>query len=136
MSNNHSMLMQKLSVGWGEGNKEALLSAYNETCRFEDKALGLVHHNLAGIEEVFDYSFTIFPDFKVVYGCSVVGEDFASAEWVYTGSFCGELEGKHYHRVPVSIEGISFMELVDGKISRNSDYWNLASLMQQLNANT
>lgn len=135
MSNNDLALLQKLSSGWGEGNKEALLSAYNETCRFEDKALGLVHHNHKGIQEVFDYTFTIFPDFKVIYGCSVIGEKFASVEWVYTGSFCGEMEARQYHGVPVSIEGISFMELSGGKISRNSDYWNLASLINQLNAN-
>lgn len=132
MTNDNASLMEKLTAGWGNADKNALVSAYNDVCKFEDKALGLVHHNLAGIEEVFDYTFTIFPDFKAVYGHHVVTDDYATAEWVFTGSFQGEFEGKQYNGVPVRVEGISFMELSDGKISRNSDYWNVASLVEQL----
>jgi len=33
-----------------------------------------------------------------------------------------------------SIRGASVTELHNGKISRNTDYWNLATMMQQLGA--
>ncbi|MCK9502704.1 MAG: ester cyclase [Porticoccaceae bacterium] len=108
------------------------MSLYAEDCVFEDKALGLAHHGHQGIRDVFAFTFSIMPDFSVTYGDFVVGSDYAAVEWRYTGSFQGELEGNHYQGVPVAINGISFMVLRDGKILRNSDYWNLATLMEQL----
>ncbi|MEZ5482618.1 MAG: hypothetical protein R3E73_10725 [Porticoccaceae bacterium] len=38
------------------------------------------------------------------------------------GFFTEGLEGKHYGGVPVKMEGISFMELSDGEVSRNTGY--------------
>ncbi len=131
MTSNRPTLIEKLEKAWA-GDLETLISLYAEDCTFEDKALGLIHHGHDGITEVFAYTFSIMPNFNVRYGNHIVSEDRAATEWTFKGSFQGELEGTRYEGTPVTIQGISFMEFSNGKITRNSDYWNFTSLLDQL----
>lgn len=124
-------LITQLEKAWA-GNLDTLLSLYTEDCVFEDMAFNLSHKGHEGIREVFSFTYNMMPDFRVSYSDYVITEDRAAAPWTFTGSFSGEFEGKTYKNVPVSINGVSFMRLADGKIVRNSDYWNLPAIAEQL----
>lgn len=126
-------LIAGLTRGWA-GDLETLLSLYTEDCRFEDKPFGLVHHGHAGVKEVFEFTFSMMPDFKVTYHRHTEIGDTAAAEWTFTGSFHGEFEGRRHAGTPVSMDGVSFMTLRDGKILTNCDYHNLGTLSAQLSA--
>jgi len=76
-------------------------------------------------------TFTKFPDFgraeiKLRFGS--VG----SYEWVLTGTHMKALPGIPPTGKKFSVRGTSIIELQAGKIMRNSDYWNLASMLVQL----
>jgi steroid delta-isomerase-like uncharacterized protein len=126
-------LITQLEKAWA-GDLDTLLSLYAEECVFEDKAFDIRHEGHQGIREVFEFSFSMMPDFRVSYSDYVVAEDRAAAPWTFTGSFSGEFEGKTYSNVPVRIDGVSFMRLANGKITHNADYWNLPALAAQLPA--
>jgi len=124
-------LLEQLERAWA-GDGDLLVSLYDDPCTFEDKAFNLAHHGHAGIREVFAFTFAIMPDFRVVYGPAVIGPDAGAAEWVFTGTFRGDYNGRTFAPTPVRIEGISFMQFRNGKIARNADYWNVGSLDAQL----
>lgn len=133
MSAQRPFLIEHLEKAWA-GDLDTLLSLYVEDCTFEDKAFDIVHHGHAGLREVFAFSYQMMPDFRAVYGEHVVGDDYAATKWTFTGTFHGAFQAVQYDGVPVRIEGVSFMKLADGKIVRNSDYWNVGSLAEQLAA--
>ena len=124
-------LITNLTAAWA-GERDLLIAQYVPDCTFEDKAFGIVHHGHEGLREVFAFTFTMMPDFRVTYGNTVLGPDCGAAEWTFTGSFHGEYEGKAHAGTPVRIEGVSFMTFKDGKIATNTDYWNVKTIEQQL----
>ncbi|WP_026911081.1 nuclear transport factor 2 family protein [Patulibacter minatonensis] len=124
-------LIANLQRGWA-GDCDLLVAQYVEDCRFEDKAFGVVHEGHAGIREVFDFSFSLMPDFRVEYRRWTLNDDAGAAEWVFTGSFHGEHDGTKHEGTPVRLEGLSFMTFRDGRIVTNTDYSNMAALSAQL----
>jgi hypothetical protein len=128
-----SKLTTDLARAWA-GDLDGLIAQYVEDCTFEDKAFGIVHHGHAGLREVFAFTFTMMPDFRVTYGHEVIGADCGAAEWIFTGSFHGDYEGKVHRGTPVQISGVSFMTFRAGKIVTNCDYWNVKTIEQQLAA--
>lgn len=126
-----STLIQNLTTAWA-GDEALLIAQYVEDCTFEDKAFGIVHHGHAGLREVFAFSFSMMPDFRVEYGNEVLGPDCGAVEWSFTGSFQGEYDGVQHAGTPVRIQGVSFMTFRDGKIVTNTDYWNVRTIEQQL----
>ena len=129
---NRPQLIANLEKAWA-GNEQTLIDQYVEDCTFEDKAFGLLHHGHAGLREVFEFTYKTMPDFRVAYGDSVIDDNFGAVQWVFTGSFHGEFEGRQHAGTPVRIEGVSFMKLRKGLIVHNCDYWSLATLAAQLN---
>ena len=128
-----NQLLNDLTNAWA-GDLDLLLAQYTEDCTFEDKAFGLVHHGHEGIREVFAFTFTMMPDFRVAYGKAALTEAAGAVEWTFTGSFHGEYGGKVHTGTPVRIDGISFMTFRDGRIVTNTDYWNVKTIEQQLDA--
>lgn len=126
-----SMLIRNLTKAWA-GDEQLLIDQYVEDCIFEDKAFGIVHHGHDGLREVFAFSFSMMPDFRVEYGNEVIGAECGAAEWIFTGSFHGEYDGVKHDGTPVRISGVSFMTFRDGKIATNTDYWNVKTIEQQL----
>lgn len=126
-------LIANLEKGWA-GDADLLVAQYVEDCTFEDKAFGLVHHGHAGIREVFAFTFTMMPDFRVEYGKPILGAEAGAVEWTFTGSFHGEHGGRQHNGTPVRIAGVSFMTLRNGKIVTNTDYWNVRTIEEQLAA--
>ena len=126
-----STLIQNLAKAWA-GDVDLLIDQYVEDCIFEDKAFGIIHHGHDGLREVFAFSFTMMPDFRVEYSNEVLGPDCGAAEWTFIGSFHGDYDGVTHTGTPVRIQGVSFMTFRDGKIVTNTDYWNVKTIEQQL----
>lgn len=124
-------LIANLTAAWA-GDRDLLIAQYVSDCTFEDKAFGIAHHGHAGLREVFAFTFTMMPDFKVAYGNTVLGPERGAAEWTFTGSFHGEYGEKVHAGTPVRIDGVSFMTFKGGKIATNTDYWNVKTIEQQL----
>jgi len=130
---NTKELLEKLALGWS-GDCASLISVYHPDCEFKDKAFEITHHGHKGIREVHSFTYVMMPDFKVQYGASTITSDAGAAQWIFTGTFSGEFEGKTFASRPVRIEGVSFMTFRDGLIATNTDYWNLDALRKQLSA--
>ena len=94
--------------------------------------MGAVNRGKEELKAFASATFTAFPDFKVELTSRFFAGDWAASEWIMSGTQTGDLPGIPATGKSFSIRYASIMELKDGKIRRNADYWNLVSLLQQL----
>ena len=104
---------------------EKMASLFTEDCFYEDVALGSVMRGREALKTGYGNFFAAIPDFKLELESLFVAGSWVGSEWVMTGT---PTTGKSS-----SIRGASISELEEGKIKRNSDYYDSALLLQQAN---
>jgi steroid delta-isomerase-like uncharacterized protein len=72
-----------------------------------------------------------FPDLKFALTSQFSAGDWAAMEWTWTGTHAA-LPGMPATTKPFRVRGATIIELRDGKIKRNTDYWDLATLLKQV----
>jgi len=120
------------NAAWSSYDVEKIASFFTDDCVYEDVAVGVVNRGKQELKAFVTATFTSFPDIKFELKSFFSAGDWAAIEWVMTGTHTGDLPGMPATGKSFSIRGASVRELRAGKISRNSDYWNLASLLQQI----
>ena len=97
-------------------NFKAIFSIYTQDFVFEDVPAGLRITDFAGLEGYFTHLAGLpgvaFSDIRIFDG-----GDFAGLEWTWSGSH--HRTGETYH-----VRGASVIELHDGKIARESIYYD------------
>jgi steroid delta-isomerase-like uncharacterized protein len=118
---------------WNAQDLEKVDLICADDCVYEDVP-GLERYE--GKEEIkasVGEEFVSSPDLKVVLTSSIVTNDRAALEWIWSGTQTGDIEGlieatgKTY-----SVRGTSIMEFQNGKIKRISDYYDAGGLLYQL----
>lgn len=117
---------------WSSHDVEKIASFFTDDCVYEDVAMGAVNRGKEELKAFLSATFAAFPDFKVEPTSLFVAGDWAGSEWIMSGTQTGDIGGIPATGKSFSIRGASIIELHEGKISRNADYWNLASLLQQV----
>jgi len=87
-----------------------------------------------GAEEIQGFLTAIWawaPDIEFNVTAVAVAGDRAVAEWVMTGTQTGPIGAISASGNEFSVRGASVLEIEDGKITRNSDYYDLSSLLVQ-----
>jgi len=127
-------ILQDYVTSWNSHDVERLLSFFTDDCIYEDLATAVVKHGKKELKALLNDLFVSIPDVKFDFKAVFSVEDRGAMEWVMSGTYTGDSEiakisatGKSF-----SVRGASIMELLNGKISRNSDYWNFASFVQQV----
>ncbi|MFC2085149.1 nuclear transport factor 2 family protein [Bacteroidota bacterium] len=89
-----------------------------------------------GKEEIKKYLSTMFtyaPDTKIEWGKTYKSDNWAVAEWTWKDTQTGDIEGLiEATGKPFTIKGITVYEFKDGKIKRNTDYYNPGGFLYQL----
>src|ERR1700746_2265429 len=78
--------------------------------------------------------FGAFEDLKFELKSRVVASDGKSGamEWTWRGRQTKDLPGLPATNKPFEVRGATVVEFADGRISRDSDYWDLATYMKQV----
>ena len=121
-------------AAWNSHDVDRIASFYTEDCVHEDVAVGAVIHGVQELKKTLSGLFIWSPDVRLdLAACFGAGND-AASEWTMSGTHRGTAPevsvpatGKHF-----SVKGASVYRLRDGMISRDCDYWNLASFLQQV----
>jgi len=95
---------------------------------YEDVTFGAVNHGSADLRKFANFFFEAVPDmyFEVVKS-SVKGEH-GIIEWVFSGTDKGVYKtGKKFR-----VRGVSILDLTHGKIARNLDFYDSATIMRQV----
>jgi len=110
------------------------LSLLVDNCVYEDVTLAAVNKGKKQIRAFIDSVFAAFPDFDMKLSSSFTTGTWAAAEWTMTATHRGDLPGLPATGKHFSVRGASVIELQDGKIRRNSDYWDMATFLKQIGA--
>ena len=111
----------------------AVLALFVDDCAFEDVTFGVVVRGKTELRSFVIGAFAAVPDFKYRVTSRFATNQWAVVEWVMSGTHKGDLPG-----IPAtgrrfsSVRGTSILELEAGKIRRESDYWDAATLMKQV----
>jgi steroid delta-isomerase-like uncharacterized protein len=104
-------------------NYEKLASFFMDDFMYEDLPLGKTCHSKKELIAFFSSSHANAPDHKWELKSSFNDGQRIATEWVWSGTPKERpASGKH-----VSFRGVSITELHNGKISRNTDYYNIPS---------
>ncbi|MBV8716271.1 MAG: nuclear transport factor 2 family protein [Chloroflexi bacterium] len=118
---------------WNRHAIDDVLTFFEANATYTDVALGQSH---AGNEAMREFFTSLERDFSSDYrfdvGPSVVTEHGYAVEWVMRGTHDGTGPLMPATGKPYIIHGVSVGELKDGKIARNSDYWNMVEFLMQV----
>ncbi|MBL7209749.1 MAG: ester cyclase [Dehalococcoidia bacterium] len=124
--------MKDYLAAWNSHDVDKILSFFTDDCIYEDVAAGNVSRGKEELKAFISFTFAAFPDFKLDSKSVFGAGDWGASEWVMSGTQAGDLPGIPATGKSFSARGASIMELHKGKLSRNTDYWNFASFLQQV----
>ena len=127
-------LYRKYTAAWLARDIDAVMSFFVEDCIYEDVALGALNRGKSEVRTFVQATLTAIPDFKIEPKSVFATVDRLASEWIMTGTQTGDFPGLPATGKSFSVPVASIMEFQNGKIRRNTDYWNLASFLQQVGA--
>lgn len=107
-----------------------------DDCVYEDVALAAVNHGSDELVAFANAAFSAFPDFAIHVTSQFGDAEWAGAEWTMTGTHHGDLGDLPATGRSFDVRGATVFQYRDGKISRCTDYWDMADLLRQLGAMT
>jgi steroid delta-isomerase-like uncharacterized protein len=124
--------MENEARAWETQDAELFTSCFTDGAVYEDVALSLTHRGHDELRHFLALNGAAFPDFVIEMKTVYANDHCGHAEWVMSGTHLGQMgplppTGKRF-----SVRGISALKFSGGKISRQTDYWNFAALLQQL----
>lgn len=124
--------LEGYAEAWSSHDVERIASFFTDDCSYEDVALGIVNRGKEQLRAFADGTFAAFPDFAIEPRSSFAAGGWTATEWVMSGTHRGDLPGLPATGKRFSVRGASIMELEEGKIRRNSDYWDMAAFLKQV----
>lgn len=132
MTTNLDKMMNDYIAAWNSHEVERILSYFTDDVIYEDVAMGIVNRGKNEVKDFINSIFIGFPDFKIELKSIFISGDWAADEWILSGTFTNSFMEMPATGKSFSERGASIAELRKGKISRNSDYYNMASFLQQV----
>jgi steroid delta-isomerase-like uncharacterized protein len=123
-----SALAEKWIAAWNSHDPEKMVPLFTDDVVYEDVAFGEMSHGSAELRKFFLSELEGVPDLELkLQGANLQGGH-GTIEWIFSGTDKGVYKtGKKF-----SVRGISVIEMRGGKISRNLDYYDVATIMKQV----
>jgi steroid delta-isomerase-like uncharacterized protein len=125
-------LMQNISDAWNSHDVDKLLSLFAENCVYEDVPMAALKKGKEELHNFFGEFFVGFPDFKFEIRNRFSTAENICMEWFITGTHLGDLSNRPATGRTISARGVGVVEVIDGKISRYVDYYDMAIMLRQL----
>jgi steroid delta-isomerase-like uncharacterized protein len=118
---------------WNSHAVDDLLDFFTDDATYTDVALNESHAGkdaMRGFFESLEREFS--SDYRFEPGSALVTDQGYALEWVMRGTHDRSGPMLPATGKPISVRGISMGELRDGKITRNTDYWNMTEFLMQV----
>jgi steroid delta-isomerase-like uncharacterized protein len=127
-------LLDQWAIAWSSNDVEKLLPLFTDSVDYEDVTFGAVNHGSKGLRDFATGAFAAFADLKFELKSRFVAADGKSGamEWIWRGRQTKDFPNLPATNKPFEIRGATVVEFADGKISRDADYWDLATYMKQV----
>lgn len=120
-------ILQAYEDAWSSGDAAQVAALYTEAAIRDDVPTGTTSNGRAEIEAFAAGLFAVDNDILLDVTDGFVGETWAVVEWTFSGIH--QATGAE-----VTFRGASVLELEGGLISRESDYYDLPQMQQQITA--
>ena len=129
-------LIDKWAIAWSSTvntDPERVLALFADDGMYEDVTSGAVVRGKAELRRYLIGAFATIPDFTFDVLQRFGDGSWAAIEWTMSGTHTAEwAEMPPTGRPFSSVRGTSILELEAGKIRRQSDYWDKATVMKQV----
>jgi len=133
MANDAAKAMNDYVAAWNAHDGNKILSFCTDDVVFEEVPMGKVFRGNKEAKDFISNTFTDFPDFKIELKSGFSAGDWGAGEWVMSATFAhSSTPGMTATGKRFSVRGASIIEFRQGKICRESMYWDLASFLQQV----
>ena len=123
-----SGIAERWISAWNSHDPDKLAAIFTPDVMYEDVPFGAVNHGSAELRKFAASEFEGSPDLHVELGTSSIHGEHGIIEWTFSGTDKGIFKtGKKF-----SVRGVSVVTVKNGKISRNVDYYDAATVMKQL----
>jgi steroid delta-isomerase-like uncharacterized protein len=121
-------LAEKWIAAWNSHDPDKMLSLSTDDIFYEDVPFGEVSHGSAELRKFYLSEIEGVPDLELKLERSSIHDGHGTIEWTFSGTDKGVFKtGKKF-----SVRGVSVIDLRDGKISRNVDYYDVVTIMRQV----
>jgi steroid delta-isomerase-like uncharacterized protein len=114
--------------GWNSKNPETLVSAFTADGVYEDVPFGIKKKGSTELRELHKFFHDSVGDLYCKLVDAHIADRHGTIEWIFGGTDVGVFKTGKTFAVP----GVSVIEVKDGKISRNLDYYDAATIMKQV----
>jgi steroid delta-isomerase-like uncharacterized protein len=115
-------------AGWSSHDVEKLAAVFTDDVFYEDVTFGDVNHGVADLRKFAASFFESVPDMHMELIRASSENAHGTIEWRLTGTDKGVYKtGKKF-----SVRGASVIDVREGKISRNLDFYDSAAIMRQV----
>jgi steroid delta-isomerase-like uncharacterized protein len=127
-------LLDEWGAAWTAADPNRLLRIFSDDIVYEDVTFGAVNKGQDALRKFATDTFDAFPGSIFEVKSRFVSEDgkWGSVEWLWRGRQTKDVPGLPATNTAFVLRGASVMEFRDGKISRNSDYWDLETLRKRV----
>jgi steroid delta-isomerase-like uncharacterized protein len=123
-----SAIAEQWIAAWNSHNPEKMLPLFTDDALYEDVAFGSVNHGKTELRKFAADEFDGVPDLELKLIRADIYGDHGTIEWTFSGTDKGVFKtGKRF-----SVRGVSVIDLRHGKICRNLDFYDSASIMRQV----
>ena len=117
-------ILQIALAAWRQGNFVEVVDQFDGQFTFTDHALGLEFKDKGRLIEFLAKIGECFPDSERRDNTIFSSWDRVISEWTLTATQAEPFLGGRLRKVPICVQGISVVQIKDGKISQWSDYYD------------
>jgi steroid delta-isomerase-like uncharacterized protein len=114
---------------WNSHDPDKVVALFTDNAVIEDVTLGAVSQGLGAIRDFAAGVFTTFPDIHFDLVDSTLKGGHGTIEWVFSGTDTGGFGGTGNR---FSVRGVTVMDVRGTKLSRETDYWDLATVLKEI----
>jgi steroid delta-isomerase-like uncharacterized protein len=123
-----SGLAAKWIAAWNSHDPEKMLPLFTDDVTYEYVAFGEVSHGKAEVRKFALAEFEGIPDLELKLVRANIQGEHGTIEWTFSGTDKDVFKtGKKF-----SVRGVSVIDLRGGKILRNLDFYDAATIMRQV----
>ena len=117
-------ILQIALAAWRQGNIVQVVDQFNDQFTFTDHTLGLEFKDKGRLIEFLAKIGECFPDSERRDNTIFSSWDRVISEWTLTATQAEPFLGGRLRKVPICVQGISVVQIKNGKISQWSDYYD------------
>ncbi len=117
-------ILQTALAAWRQGNFVAAANQFNDQFTFTDHALGLEFKDKGRLTEFLAKTRELFPDTERKANTIFSSGDRVISEWTLTATQAEPFLDGRLRKVPICLQGVSVVQIENGKIKRWSDYYD------------